>query len=271
MSPEDGRPRYLLGEAAGERDRLKLQDRFFAAPTDEGLRRAGLVPGHRVLDLGCGVGDVTLAAASIVGVTGSVLGVDRSAQAVAEANARIASRGFAFARCIVGEIDEMDLGNFDAIVGRFILMHLRDPGAFVSHLRRTAAPGTLLAFFEMDLTSASSTPPLPLFSAGLDGILSVYRAGGVEPDMGSRLYGAFRGAGLRPGLKAWCHVAGSDEAEPFDFLAGTLSSLAPALRDAGLMRSELEPAVYGDALKTSAASGTYCLQFPRLVGAWARS
>ena len=271
MSPSDKRASYLLGEDTGELDRLNLQDRFFAGPTEEGLIRAGLRAGMRVLDLGCGAGDVTLTAASIVGETGSVLGVDRSAKAVDSANARIASQGLASTRCVVGEVDDVDLSDFDAIVGRFILMHLREPDSILAHLRRTAPPGTLLAFFEMDLTSASSTPPLPSFSAGLDAVVAVYRTGGVEPDMGSRLYGTFRRAGLSPTLQAWCHVAGSDDPEPFDFLAGTLRSLAPALSEAGLMRAELDPATYGDTLKADAAEGTYCLQFPRLVGAWARS
>lgn len=271
MSPSDNRSRYLLGEGAGELDRLKLQDRFFAGPTEEGLVSAGLRAGMRVLDLGCGAGDVTLTAASIVGGSGSVVGIDRSAKAVHSANTRIASHGLASARCVVGEVDEVDLSDFDAIVGRFILMHLREPNSLVAHLRRAASPGTLLAFLEMDLTSASSTPHLPLFSAGLDAVVAVYRAGGVEPDMGSRLYGTFRSAGLNPTLRAWCHVAGSDDPEPFDFLAGTLRSLAPALSEAGLMRAELDPATYGDNLKAYAAEGTYCLQFPRLVGAWARS
>ncbi len=271
MSLSDKQPRYLLGEGTGELDRLKLQDRFFTGPTEQGLMRAGLRPGMRVLDLGCGAGDVTLTAASIVGESGSVLGIDRSAKAVASANARIESHGLASARCIEGDIDKVDLSGFDAIVGRFILMHLREPDAFVVHLCRAAPPGTLLAFFEMDLTSASSTPPLPLFSAGLDAIVTLYRAGGVEPDMGSRLYGTFRGAGLSPTLRAWCHVAGSDDPEPFDFLAETLRSLAPALTEAGLMRAEFDSATYGDTLKANAAEGTYCLQFPRLIGAWARS
>ena len=159
MSLSDEQPRYLLGEGTGELDRLKLQDRFFAGPTAEGLSRAGLQRGMRVLDLGCGAGDVTLTAASIVGESGSVLGIDRSTKAVASANARIASHGLASARCVVGEIEKFDLSEFDAIVGRFILMHLHEPDVFVAYLRRTAPPGTLLAFFEMDLTSASSTPP----------------------------------------------------------------------------------------------------------------
>jgi ubiquinone/menaquinone biosynthesis C-methylase UbiE len=45
--------------------------------TADVLRRAGIGPGMRVLDIGCGVGDVSLLAADMVGPSGFVLG-DRS-------------------------------------------------------------------------------------------------------------------------------------------------------------------------------------------------
>ena len=70
---------YILGHDPGELDRLIAQARFFGDLTEEVLRRAGVGPGMRVLDVGCGTGDVSFLAARLVGPTGSVLGVDRSA------------------------------------------------------------------------------------------------------------------------------------------------------------------------------------------------
>ena len=46
------------------------------------LRRAGISPGMRVLDIGCGVGDVSMIAAEIVGPTGKVLGIDNAEKAL---------------------------------------------------------------------------------------------------------------------------------------------------------------------------------------------
>ena len=56
---------YILGHDADELDRLIAQARFFGDLTEEVLRRAGVGPGMRVLDLGCGTGDVSFLAARL--------------------------------------------------------------------------------------------------------------------------------------------------------------------------------------------------------------
>ena len=45
---------YILGHDDNELDRLIRQARFFGDLTEEVLRRAGVGPGMRVLDVGCG-------------------------------------------------------------------------------------------------------------------------------------------------------------------------------------------------------------------------
>lgn len=73
---------YLLGHSPTETDRLVLQARLYDPITEQALRTAGLRPGMRVLDVGCGAGDVTFLAARIVGPTGSVTGVDAAPRAL---------------------------------------------------------------------------------------------------------------------------------------------------------------------------------------------
>jgi 2-polyprenyl-3-methyl-5-hydroxy-6-metoxy-1,4-benzoquinol methylase len=62
MSGNDGGD-YPLGYSAHEADRLEKQGLFLNELTEEVLRRAGMRPGMRVLDVGCGMGDVSLLAA----------------------------------------------------------------------------------------------------------------------------------------------------------------------------------------------------------------
>ncbi len=88
-----GGPEYILGHSADELDRLIDQARFFGDLTEHVLRSAGLAHGMRVLDVGCGAGDVSLLAAQLVGPRGSVLGVDRSAAPLASARARARGLG----------------------------------------------------------------------------------------------------------------------------------------------------------------------------------
>lgn len=80
-------PDYVLGHSSAELQRLIDQSRFFGDLTAQVLRQAGLGRGMRVLDVGCGAGDVSFLAASIVGPTGEVIGIDRSP------NSALARRG----------------------------------------------------------------------------------------------------------------------------------------------------------------------------------
>jgi ubiquinone/menaquinone biosynthesis C-methylase UbiE len=58
-------------------------------PTTERLpQSAGIERGMRVLDLGCGAGDVSMLAGELVGASGSVVGIDPNAQVLAVARKR---------------------------------------------------------------------------------------------------------------------------------------------------------------------------------------
>src|ERR1700761_8177949 len=76
-------------------NRLIQQSRFFGDLTEQVLTRGGIRLGMSVLDVGCGSGDVSFLVASLVGPTGRVLGVDRSAEGVAAARRRAAEAGAA--------------------------------------------------------------------------------------------------------------------------------------------------------------------------------
>src|SRR5271154_6128181 len=79
---------YALGYTEDEARRWAQQAAFFEELTADVLRRAGIRSGMRVLDLGCGVGDVSLLASRMVGASGAVLGIDRSPTSVETARRR---------------------------------------------------------------------------------------------------------------------------------------------------------------------------------------
>jgi len=62
-------PDYVLGYSQHEQQRLLKQAAILRACTERFFRAGGLAPGMRVLDLGCGMGDVSLLAADLVGPT----------------------------------------------------------------------------------------------------------------------------------------------------------------------------------------------------------
>jgi SAM-dependent methyltransferase len=73
---------HEFGIGMNEVARLEAQGAALAPATRMILAEAGLRPGMRVLDLGCGAGDVTFAAAELVGPSGSVVGLDHSPAAL---------------------------------------------------------------------------------------------------------------------------------------------------------------------------------------------
>src|SRR6478672_10339021 len=131
--PSSGSTRtYVLGHSAGELARLEKQAEIFAEATEDVLRRAGISKGMRVLDIGCGVGDVSMIAARLVGPTGSVLGIDRAGEALDSAKRRAAGGGYDWLRFAVADLHTFTTSErFDAVMGRFILMYLTDAAASI--------------------------------------------------------------------------------------------------------------------------------------------
>jgi ubiquinone/menaquinone biosynthesis C-methylase UbiE len=73
---------YLIRGGLEGRERLRVLARAMRPTTLPLLERAGVAAGMRCLDVGCGGGDVTFDLASLVGITGSVVGVDVDATKV---------------------------------------------------------------------------------------------------------------------------------------------------------------------------------------------
>lgn len=263
---------YVLGHSEGELLRLKQQAAFFADMTREVLVRAGVSPGMAVLDLGCGIGDVALIAAELVGPQGRVIGIDHSPGALATAGARALAEQkphVSFAQATVESFD--GYSSVDAVVGRFILLHLRSPASALDDMVRRARKGTMIAFMEFDLSTAASEPELPLLGRALEWIREVYRRSGGEPDMGSMLAPTFRNAGLSPEVASFTRTGNGGDAASFDFVAESVRSLLPSIEKLGIATSEDVGIETLRERLTEEASADHRIYFPRFVGAWART
>lgn len=107
------------------------------------LDGAALAPGERVLDVACGTGLVSLAAAAAVGARGHVLGVDLSEKMAGAAQQRAAERGVSnasFAR-MDGEALAIPDASFDVALCALGLMYMPDPEQAVREMRRVLRPG----------------------------------------------------------------------------------------------------------------------------------
>lgn len=116
----------MLGYAAAERDRLARQAALLAPLTERFFREAGIGNAHRVLEIGSGIGDVTQIVARLVGAAGKVVGVEQDAPSIARARARIDAAGLGHVAFVQTDGHALELEEtFDAVVGRFVLNHIR--------------------------------------------------------------------------------------------------------------------------------------------------
>jgi len=124
-------------------DRLVEQ---FALPLAERLvALAGVAPGEQVLDVGCGTGLASRAAARRVGGGGKVLGVDIAAGALAVAETQGRRQGLVphILRFEQMDAESLDLadGSVDVVISLYALLHLPDPAAALRAMRRVLRPG----------------------------------------------------------------------------------------------------------------------------------
>lgn len=229
---------YVLGYSEAEHRRLQAQARLLQPWTDSFFRSGGLREGMTVLDLGSGAGDVSMAAADVVGARGRVVGVDRDARSVERATKRAEENGYSGrVEFRTAALDDFDADiRFDAIVGRYILLYLPDPGKTLRRLTRLLRTGGVVIFHEIDLTEAQPTWPVcDVWDDSYRLLTAVFRAGGAQPGFGRRLHRTFLDAGLpAPELQSFTPVGAGSESMIVDWLAMSLLSLQPALTAAGL-------------------------------------
>ena len=264
---------YPLGYSEQEAERLARQGAMLEELTADVFSRAGLRQGMRVLDLGCGVGDVSLLAARMVGATGSVLGVDRATSSVETARRRAASLGTGnatFEECDLTSFEPQQA--FDAIVGRLVLLYLPDAAGSLRRLSRSLRPGGIVAFQEYDMSQTAQVPPGELFTRVTQWLLAAFTTAGAELNMGTRLYTTFLRAGLPPpSMAAATQIVCGPSPAGFESVVGVVRSLLPLIEREGIASAaEVDIDTLARRLRDDSVALERVTFLPRVVGAWTR-
>ena len=125
-------------------DRYDRMNAPFAAMI---LDAAGLRPGTDVLDVGCGCGGTTLAAARLV-APGQAVGLDLSGPMLARARASAEAAGLGNAEFRPGDaqVHALEPALFGAVISRFGIMFFADPVAAFANIRSATQPAGRLVF-----------------------------------------------------------------------------------------------------------------------------
>lgn len=110
------------------------------------LDAAAVGPGDAVLDIGCGCGATTRAAARSAAPGGSVVGVDLSAPMLDRARAASAGATNVAYRQADAQIAAFEPASFDAAISRFGVMFFSDPVSAFANIGRAVRPHGRLAF-----------------------------------------------------------------------------------------------------------------------------
>jgi SAM-dependent methyltransferase len=259
---------YPFNDRAAEDERLIAQGRLFDPLTRRLLRRAGLAPGMRVLDLGSGSGNVARLAAELVGPDGAVVGIERDPAAVELARRRTDAANIEFRVGDAQTLEGVEDG-FDAVVGRLFLMYLPDPAAALRRAARRVRPGGLVCMHEADLHYFPVSPPTPLWGQVHTWFLQALEKAGIERRMGPSLFTAFRAAGLPgPRLLVETFADGGPGAPAWGW-ANVVSAAVPLMERLGVAtESELDPATLGERLLAETLACDGCVIGPPMTGAW---
>jgi len=274
MSTPTPSPAYVMGHTDPERRRLALQASVLNPLTRTFLQRAGISGGMRVLDMGCGVGEVSRIAASLVGSHGYVTGIDIDPVALEVARARVREDGtshVSFEHSSLLEYQPEHL--YDAVIGRLILIHTPDP---VEALRKAIAlthAGGVVAFQEYDLAHASPAAAiLPLVARMGRLLIELFPKIVPHADIGLRLFALMQQAGLPPPVcTAECAVEGGPDSPVYEWFAETVRTMLPMLEKHGLATAaDIDIDTLADRLRQESLERQAPILGPMLLGAFAR-
>jgi SAM-dependent methyltransferase len=274
MGAVDPSDSYALGRSTAETRRLIRQSQIYGPITRQFLVSAGIGTGMKVLDVGSGAGDVALLVADLVGPRGSVVGVDMNPAILETARTRVDAVGWTNVAFLDGDVTSIALDDdFDAVVGRWILMYLPDPVAVIRGLVGRVRPGGVIAFQENDFTYPPTTfPPAPLHQQVMRWTTPPPGGGGPDQQMGSKLYQTYLDAGLpAPKLRLDAPVGGGEDWPGYAYVADTVRSLLPMMERMGLVSAEdVDVETLADRLRAEALEQRGVQMLPIVLGAWAR-
>jgi ubiquinone/menaquinone biosynthesis C-methylase UbiE len=265
---------YVMGHDDRERRRLSLQASILNPLSDQLLRRAGLSAGLRVLDIGCGVGELSMVAARLVGRRGRVTGIDIDEGALALAAERAREQGLDHIDFAHGDIGIYRTdASYDAVIGRHILIHTPDPRVVVGMAHSLLNRGGVVVFQEYDFSVVHRPFPEAPLCERIFEIFRAFFAKAAHGNIGTRLFRLLIDAGFSsPECRVEYPMDGGADTPFYEWIAESFRSILPRATALGLVRSDEVAGIDSLArrLEEETISHGGCLPGPAMVGCFAR-
>jgi SAM-dependent methyltransferase len=197
--PNKGETDYVLGTHDEEVARLGLQHRVWRPVASDCWRRAGITTGSRVLDVGAGPGYATIDLAEIVGPTGEVHAIERSARFLEVARCRCAERGLSQVRFREADVVEEEIGplNVDFAWCRWVASFVSSPARLIANIGGAVRAGGVAMFHEYShYETFQFAPRRPALEEFSEKVMTSWRAAGGLPNVGVELPALLHDAGF---------------------------------------------------------------------------
>ncbi|HJZ81452.1 MAG TPA: methyltransferase domain-containing protein [Pyrinomonadaceae bacterium] len=179
---------YVIRGGIQGRERLKLLARIMHSSTASLLDRAGISPGMKCLEIGCGSGDISIELARRVGPHGHVLGVDIDDTKIELARQEAADLNVNNVEFRLLDIRTSKLTvGYDLVYVRFVLTHLSDPASVVQSIHELLKPGGPVIIEDIDFSGHFVYPESPAFNRYHELYCAVVQRRGGNPNIGPQL------------------------------------------------------------------------------------
>lgn len=181
---EPGTPDYTMGFSEEFMESLKR----VSAENEAGYLLPHLRPGFRLLDVGCGLGTISIGLAKAV-APGEMHGLDMEASQIDMA--RSYARAYGVDNAIFHVGDAIDLpfedGSFDVVSFQNVMMHIPDTRKVLAEAKRVLKPGGIIGCREMIVQSCFTYPDFGVIRKAWEMFEDLLIADDAHPQMGKEL------------------------------------------------------------------------------------
>jgi len=182
---------YVIGVGKEDEERLFLLNELFGKTSKDFLIKAGLTPGMRVLEVGCGTGNMTKWIAKQIGDSGHLTAVDISQEQIQIAKENCSElNNVSFITSSLFDLQQEK--SFDLIYSRFLIMHLQNPLEGLHHLKQLLKPNGILVSEEATNSITACYPKSPVFNKYREMVMSLFQKNNIDYDIGEKLYSYFQ-------------------------------------------------------------------------------
>lgn len=258
---------YVIQGGQEGKARLNILGQAMNAYSMGVLLKAGLKPGSKCLDAGCGGGTMTYAIADIAGPSGYVTGIDHDAEIIRLNNTELSARQANNITYRHGEIyDITEVEEYDIIFARFLLSHLSNPALAISKMVAALKQGGYLVTEDVHFSGHFCHPANQAFDTYLEWYTEAVKFNGGDAELGVRLYEYLQDAGLRDVQLEVVQPAGAaGPAKQMSLI--TLEKIRHSVLAAGLATKEVFDKV-DEALQAFTSDKYSIISMPRIFQVW---